>query len=310
MTRPVIVVGSLNMDFVVQVDRLPRPGETLPGQEFRTIPGGKGANQACAVGRLGGRCRMVGRVGKDAFGRQLKAGLRASGVGVQGVRETAGEPTGVALIVVESGGQNVIVIAAGANGRLAPPDLRAMDGARQGILLLQLETPLRTVAAAAARGRRQGLTTILDPAPARPLPPSLLRHIDILTPNESEARALLRRPSGEVSVHQAASVAAAIRRLGPRTVILKLGAKGAWVQDGAGGRHVPGFDVKAVDTTAAGDTFNGALAVALAEGRPLGQAVHFANAAAARSVTRVGAQASIPTRRDVDAFLVGRPRPR
>jgi ribokinase len=306
LPRPIVIAGSLNMDFVVRVERLPQRGETAPGGAFRTIPGGKGANQACAVGRLGGRGRMVGRVGDDVFGRQLKAGLRSSGVDVRGVLETPGEPTGVALIFVEAGGQNVIVIAAGANGRLAPPDLGALRDVRNGLLLLQLETPLRTVAAAAARGRRQGLTTILDPAPARPLPPALLRHVDVLTPNESEAQTLLRRPAGEVSVREAPSVAEALRRLGPGTVILKMGAKGAWVDDGAGGRHVPGFAVKAVDTTAAGDTFNGALAVALAEGRSIGEAVHFANAAAAISVTRPGAQASIPTRAETDAFLARR----
>jgi ribokinase len=301
--RPIAVVGSLNMDFVVGVSRLPKPGETRPGHGFRTIPGGKGANQACAAGRLGGRCAMIGRVGEDVFGVQLATGLRADGVDVSGVAVTPGEPTGVALIFVEDGGQNVIVIAAGANGRLATEDLGFLAQSKDGLLLLQLESPPATVEAAAARGRALGMTTILDPAPARPLPPALLAHIDILTPNESEARVLLGQPPGDVTEAEAPAIAAALRRLGPRTAIVKMGGKGAWLDDGCGSRHIPGFAVKAVDTTAAGDTFNGALAVALAEGRPLAEAMRFANAAAAISVTRPGAQASIPSRADVDALL-------
>src|SRR6266508_1443284 len=188
MPASIVVVGSLNMDFVAQVQRLPLPGETVLGSGFRTIPGGKGANQACAAGRLGGRVRMVGRVGDDVVGEQLRASLRSSGVDVTAVHRTDATPSGVALIVVDARGENQIVVAAGANGCLTPLDVEAaLADAEGGYLLLQLETPLDTVAAAAAIGRRRGLAVILDPAPACALPRTLLQSVDILTPNESEA---------------------------------------------------------------------------------------------------------------------------
>jgi ribokinase len=200
------------------------------------------------------------------------------------------------LILVQSGGQNMIVIASGANGTLAPGDLGALKKADGGLLLLQLESPIETVAAASALGRARGLTVVLDPAPARPLDDGLLARVDILTPNESEARILLGRPAGAVSLAEAPALARALRARGPKAVILKLGEKGAWMDDGSAARHFPAREVKAIDATAAGDTFNGALAVALAEGRAMADAVAFANAAAAISVTRLGAQASIPAR--------------
>jgi ribokinase len=304
MSTPITVVGSLNMDFVVQVERLPLPGETVLGGGFATIPGGKGANQACAAGRLGGRVRMVGRVGDDVFGKQLRESLEAAGIDTTAVLVTRATPSGVALIFVQAGGQNQIVVASGANGRLAPDDLaRALDAGAGGFLLLQLESPLETVERAAALGRKHGMTVVLDPAPARPLPDALLANVDCLTPNESEAMVLLDRSQGTVSLAEAPEVARALRARGPRHVILKLGEKGAFLDDGKGGRHFPGLKVEAVDATAAGDTFNGALAVALAEGRALDAAIRFANAAAALSVTRAGAQASIPARREVEALL-------
>lgn len=308
MGAPITVVGSLNMDFVVQVEKLPRPGETVLGGGFRTIPGGKGANQACAAGKLCGRARMVGRVGDDVFGEQLRESLAAAGVDTSAVLATEATPSGVALIFVQAGGQNQIVVASGANGRLAPEDVaRALETADGGFLLLQLESPLETVEAAASAGRRQGMTVLLDPAPARPLPDALLASVDCLTPNESEAMVLLDRREGSVTLAEAPEVARALRRRGPRAVILKLGDKGAFLDDGEGGRHFAGLKVEAVDATAAGDTFNGALAVALAEKRPIADAIGFANTAAALSVTRPGAQASIPTRGEVDA-AVGRGR--
>jgi ribokinase len=304
MSTPITVVGSLNMDFVVQVERLPLPGETVLGGGFATIPGGKGANQACAAGRLGGRVRMVGRVGDDVFGKQLRESLEAAGIDTTAVLVTRATPSGVALIFVQAGGQNQIVVASGANGRLAPDDLaRALDAGAGGFLLLQLESPLETVERAAALGRKHGMTVVLDPAPARPLPDALLANVDCLTPNESEAMVLLDRSQGTVSLAEAPEVARALRARGPRHVILKLGEKGAFLDDGKGGRHFPGLKVEAVDATAAGDTFNGGLAVALAEGRPMAEALAFANAAAAISVTRAGAQASIPARREVEALL-------
>jgi len=302
MGAGIVVVGSLNMDFVVQVATLPRPGQTVIGSGFVTLPGGKGANQACAAGKLGGRTRMVGRVGDDVFGTQLKRSLEEAGVDTDGVRETAGTPTGVALIFVEKGGQNEIVVASGANGRVTPADVRAaLGGASPGPLLLQLETPLETVEEAAALGRKQGMSVVLDPAPARPLPDSLLGSVDWLTPNETEALVLLGRPPGPVSMDAAPEIARALRGRGSRAVILKLGDKGALLDDGRIARHFPAPKVEAKDATAAGDTFNGALAVALAEGRDVAAAIPFANAAAALSVTRLGAQASIPTRSEVDA---------
>ena len=306
MRAAITVVGSLNMDFVVEVERLPGPGETVLGGGFATLPGGKGGNQACAAARLGGRVRLVGRVGRDGFGAELRRGLVADGVDTSAVRVSEVTPSGVALIFVEASGQNQIVVAPGANQELTRDDVeQALAGASEGFLLLQLESPLDTVGHAAALGARAGLTVMLDPAPARELPDALLASVSCLTPNESEAMALLGRRQDALSLAEAPVAARALRARGPRTVILKLGAQGAWVDDASGAGHFPAPRVNAVDATAAGDTFNGALAVALAEGRPLPDAVVFANAAAALSVTRKGAQASIPTRFEVDARVAG-----
>lgn len=311
MSAPITVVGSLNMDFVVQVRRLPSPGETVPGEAFRTLPGGKGANQACAAAKLGGRVRMIGCVGDDVFGGELRDGLAAVGVDTGDVRVCAGSPSGVAMILVEAGGQNQIVVASGANGRLTADHVaRALSrppasADAPGFLLLQLESPIEVVEAAAALGAQLGLTVVLDPAPARPLSEALLSVISILTPNESEAMLLLGRNASAISPEDAPEVASALRRRGPRGVILKLGANGAFLDDGRCARHFAAPSVDAVDVTAAGDTFGGALAVALAEGRPIDAAVVFANAAAALSVTRHGAQASIPDRSEVDQIVAG-----
>ena len=303
MSAQVVVVGSLNMDFVVQVASLPAPGETVMGSSFRTIPGGKGANQACAAGKLGGRVRMVGRVGEDIFGEQLRASLDAAGVDTRHVLATPAVPSGVALIFVQAGGQNQIVVASGSNGRLAPSDVeQALAEADGGFLLLQLESPLETVAAAAALGRRRGMTVILDPAPAQLLSDGLLANVDCLTPNETEAQILLGRRPSPVTIEDAPAIAAELLKRGVRSVVLKLGENGAFHADAGGGRHFPGRRVEAVDATAAGDTFNGALSVARSEGRAMADAITFANAAAALSVTRLGAQASIPTRAEVDAL--------
>lgn len=307
MSQPVVIVGSLNMDFVVQMETLPGAGQTVPGRDFQMLPGGKGANQACAVGRLGGQGRMVGRVGSDVFGEKLKESLRAAGVDTSRVLVTEGESTGVALIFVQKGGQNMIVVAPGSNGLLMPADLEAAAGAFDGggYLLLQLESPLETVEAAAALGRSRGLTTILDPAPARPLGRDLLAAVDILTPNESEALVLLGRPASSVSIDEAPALAAALLELGPKAVILKMGDKGAWLSDGKVSRHFATRKVDAVDATAAGDVFNGALAVGLSEGRGIESAIELANVAASISVTRLGAQASVPARAEVDAARKG-----
>ena len=247
---------------------------------------------------------MVGRVGDDVFGRQLKDNLASAGVDAAAVLATAGTPSGVALIFVQAGGQNQIVVASGANGRLAPDDVvPALETASGGFLLLQLESPMETIETAASLGRRQGMTVVLDPAPARPLADALLATVDVLTPERERGDDPAGPAKGTVSLEDAPEVARALLRRGPRVVILKMGEQGAFLDDGTGGRHVPGLKVKAVDATAAGDTFNGGLAVALAEGRPMAEALAFANAAAAISVTRLGAQASIPGRDEVEATL-------
>jgi ribokinase len=301
MESVVVAVGSLNMDLVAQVPQLPQRGQTIAAYEFQMFPGGKGANQAFAVGRLGGQARMIGRVGEDAFGERLRSSLSSAGVDVSGVMSTPGESTGVALILVEAGGQNQIVVAAGANGKLSPDDVHAeLQRAPGRYLLLQLESPLDAVEAAARRGRLGGMSVILDPAPAMPLSSSLLGNIDVLTPNESEALILLGDRGDHIPLDQAPAVCTRLLGLGPSCIILKMGERGVWLAERRQSRHFPAPRVEALDTTAAGDTFNGALVTALAEGKPLENAVGFANCAAALSVTRLGAQASVPSRQEVE----------
>jgi len=304
----IVVVGSLNMDFVVQVEQLPAPGQTVLGREFQMIPGGKGANQAVAAGKLGANSvnvRMVGRVGYDVFADHLKASLSAAGVDVSAVHATRAQPTGVALISVDRAGQNSIVVASGANHALAAAETEAMRPVFRGarFVLFQLESPLDTVASALKLAREEGARTILDPAPAAPLPPELLANVDILTPNETEASVLLGLPPARVAASDAVPLARSLRQRGPKAVLLKLGDQGCFYCDGETELFSPAFSVTPRDTTAAGDTFNAALAVALAEDREIGEALRFANAAAAISVTRMGAQASVPARAEVDAFL-------
>ncbi len=296
------------MDFVVSVDHLPAPGETVLGHGFQMIPGGKGANQACAAGKLGAGAaatRMIGRVGYDVFADHLKASLAAAGVDVSAIHASQSQPTGVALIWVDRSGQNSIVVASGANHALAAAEINGCRSAFRGasLALFQLETPLDTVAAALALAREEGVRTILDPAPAQPLSRDLLAQVDILTPNESEACILLGRPAGRVDQAHAPALAADLRALGPKAVVLKLGEQGCCYFDGSVTIHSPAFKVTPKDTTAAGDTFNAGLAVALAEGRKIEDALLFANAAASLSVTRLGAQASIPSRAEVNEFL-------
>ena len=306
MKPAIAVFGSLNMDFVVRVDHLPAAGETALGRDFRMIPGGKGANQACAAGRLARHCgvRMIGRTGYDLFGDQLKASLAAAGVDVSAVTATRSEATGIATISVDSAGQNSIVVASGANDAIRPADVEGCHAAFRGahFALFQLETPLEAVAAALRLAREKGARTMLDPAPARALTGEFLRAVDILTPNEGEALALLGRASARVGPAEAREITVALLALGTGSVVLKLGDHGCYYSDGARTLFSPAFAVTAVDSTGAGDTFNGALAVALAEGMPIASALRFANAAAALSVTRAGAQASIPSRAEVDAL--------
>ena len=295
----VVVVGSSNTDMILRVARVPRPGETLLGGQFSTAAGGKGANQAVAAARAGGRVAFVARVGRDSFGDEALAGFKREGIAVSHLVRDPSHPSGVALIFVGGDGENSIGGAGGANLRLSPADVaaarRAIAGAR--VLLVQLETPLATVEAAARLAFRAKVSVILNPAPARPLPDSLLRRVSVLTPNETEASLLTGIRVRDVA--SAARAARALRARGVGTVIVTLGAKGALVAGADGERWIRGFKVRAVDTTAAGDVFSGSLAVRLAEGCPLAEAVRFAHAAAAISVTRAGAQPSIPTRREI-----------
>lgn len=299
----VVVVGSSNTDMILRVAHVPRPGETILGGEFSTAPGGKGANQAVAAARAGGRVAFVARLGSDLLGDAALAGFRREGLALSHVYRDTAQPSGVALIFVGSDGENSIGVAGGANQRLSVRDIGRARGliSRARVLLLQLETPLKTVQAAARMGREAGVEVILNPAPACALPDSLLRDVSMLTPNETEATLL----SG-LTVNDPASAARAAQILlhrGVRTVIVTLGARGALVATSEGSRMIPGFQVKAVDTTAAGDVFSGALAVRLAEGGTLFEAVRFAHAAAALSVTRHGAQPSIPVRAKIEAQL-------
>jgi ribokinase len=299
----IVIAGSLNLDFIAQVARLPQRGETLPGSRFVTLPGGKGANQACAVGRLAqpDTAAMIGCIGQDVYGRQLLESLRDCGVDNRYVRCAPESATGVAMILVEESGQNQIVVVPGANDCLRPADvteaLTALGGSH---LLLQLETPIATVTAAASHARGLGMTVILDPAPARGATAALLRDVSILTPNESEALALVGAAGGHIALADAPDVARKLLALGPRSVILKLGAQGAFFADGERSRHFPARPVEARDTTAAGDCFNGALSTALAEGMTMDAAIEFANVASSIAITRIGAQASLPTRVEVE----------
>jgi ribokinase len=308
MRRALAVAGSLNMDFVVSTARLPAPGETVTGHNFHTAPGGKGANQACAAARLSaGRLavRMIGRCGYDAFGDQLKAGLAAAGADVSGVHAVRAAATGVAMIEVDAEGRNSIVIAPGANAMLSEADMEQSRPVFRGcsFVLFQLESPMETVAAGLEIARDEGAETMLDPAPARVLGGELLRMVDVLTPNESEARILLGSEPGEIEPKEAPEVARALHALGPRAVVLKLGHQGAFFFDGTVELFQPGYLVDSVDSTAAGDTFNAGFAVARAEGKGVAEALRFACGAAAISVTRSGAQPSIPSRAEVENFL-------
>ncbi|SDQ58123.1 ribokinase [Pseudomonas sp. UC 17F4] len=295
MQANVVVVGSLNMDLVTRAQRLPRGGETLVGESFVTVPGGKGANQAVAAARLGAQVAMVGCVGDDAYGQQLRQALADEQIDCQAVSIAAGVSSGVALIVVDAASQNAIVIVAGGNGQLLPESVQRFDALLQNaeVIICQLEVPTATVAYTLERGRALGKTVILNPAPASgPLPAEWFAHIDYLIPNESEAEALSGLPVNDLDSAKAA--ATHLLAMGVGKVIVTLGAQGALFADGQVFRHFPAPVVQPVDTTAAGDTFVGGFAAALARGEAQGAAIAFGQRAAALSVTRAGAQPSIP----------------
>jgi ribokinase len=299
----IVIVGSSGTDMIIKLDRIPQPGETLLGGQFHITGGGKGANQAVSAARAGGKVAFVARLGQDEFGEQAIAAFVKERINVDHIYRDRKVSTGVALIFVDKHGENSIGVAPGANGRLSPADLKK---ARKiftdaGVMVVQLEIPLETVQTAALLAAKSGARVILNPAPARALPDELLRHVSILTPNETEAELLTGIKVDSDSA--AAKAASILRARGVQTVILTLGARGALVATSDSAQIVPGFKVTAVDTTGAGDVFNGALAVALAEGQPLIDAVRFANAAAALSVTRLGAQPSCPSRREIQKLL-------
>lgn len=302
--KQILVLGSLNVDFVQRVSRMPVPGETLRGEDLATHVGGKGANQACAAALLGGRVSFAGMVGSDQFASRLQTELQAAGVDTTFVG-TSPRSSGTALILVLLTGENVIVISPGANGDVSRDvALASVCHLQRGDLLLcQLEIPLDSVAAALRAAYAKGVVTMLDPAPACALPDDLLRSVSILTPNQSEAGLLCGRDQPIESMQDAEQAARELRRRGAGTVIVKMGSQGCLVSRQEAAIESPTFPSDVVDTTAAGDTFNGALAVALAEGMAFDRAVRFANAAAALSVRKAGAISSIPNRDAVDALL-------
>ena len=300
--RQILVVGSSNTDMVINAAQQPRPGETILGGTFFMNPGGKGANQAVAIARLGGPVTFICKTGSDIFGHQSQQLFEEEGINTSYVFSDSGNPSGVALITVDEKAENCIVVASGANANLLPSDLEKAEEAieRADLVLMQLEVPMETVCFVADIAWQKGKKVILNPAPAHPLPADLLRHLYLITPNETEAEMITGVKITDES--SAAEAARALSGMGVQHVIITLGSKGALIYSNGKAEMVPALKVEAVDTTAAGDVFNGALTVALSEGRSLKEAARFACKASAISVTRVGAQSSAPYRNEVDIF--------
>jgi len=302
-TGKLVVLGSINADHILNINHFPQPGETVIGKQYTLAFGGKGANQAVAAGRGGADISFIACVGDDDIGERVRKQLASDHIDTQSIEAIKDSTTGVALIFVNAEGENVIGIDAGANKAVTPEYL---DRYKQQVigasaLLMQLESPLETVIAAAKIAKDNDTQVILNPAPACELPDELLARVDMITPNETEAEKLtgIKVDSNE----DAARAAKALHDKGIATVIITLGSKGVWLSQNGEGKLVAGFRVKAVDTIAAGDTFNGALVTALLEGKPMDSAVRFAHAAAAIAVTRPGAQPSVPWRKEIDDFL-------
>ena len=303
--KSIVVVGSINIDLVARAARIPLAGETVPSSDFQMHPGGKGANQAVAAARLGYPVRFIGRVGSDGFARKLRAQLAASGVDASGLRASSGT-SGVALIAVAPNGENSIVVTPGANAQVSPRDVDENVDVicEAGAVLAQLEIPFETVQHLAKLCARRNVPLILDPAPARPLPAELLEHVSWLTPNETEIVACLPDATGSPRPPDALEVVEALVKSVRSGVLVKMGSRGVKVAGKEGlRRQIDAFRVDAVDTTAAGDAFNGAFAVGLLTGKSLMESAKFASAAAAVSVTRAGAQPSMPTIEEVNALL-------
>ncbi|MFV8986510.1 ribokinase [Serratia fonticola] len=302
-TAKLVVLGSINADHILNINQFPQPGETVIGQQYKVAFGGKGANQAVAAGRSGADIAFIACVGADDIGERIRQQLATDRIDTQPIEAIADSTTGVALIFVNAEGENVIGIDAGANAAVTPDYLnryrqRVIDA---DALLMQLESPLETVIAAAKLAKQHQTQVILNPAPACELPDELLAMIDMITPNETEAQRLTGiAVNNDADAERAASI---LHDKGIGCVIITLGSRGVWLSENGKGKLVPGFKVKAVDTIAAGDTFNGALVTALLEGKVMSDAVRFAHAAAAIAVTRPGAQPSVPWREEIDAFL-------
>lgn len=298
-----VVLGSINADHILNLEAFPTPGETVTGHHYQVAFGGKGANQAVAAGRSGADIAFIACTGDDDIGARVRKQLATDRVDVAPVSVVAGESTGVALIFVNGEGENVIGIHAGANAALSPARVEAQRDllTQASALLMQLESPVESVLAAARIARQNNTTVVLNPAPARALSDELLSLVDIITPNETEAEKLTG--INVASDEDAARAAQALHNKGINTVIITLGSRGVWASVNGAGKRVAGFNVKAIDTIAAGDTFNGALMTALLEAKPLDEAIRFAHAAAAIAVTRKGAQPSVPWREEIDDFL-------
>ena len=301
--KKIVVIGSSNTDMVIRTPRIPRPGETVLGGEFFMAPGGKGANQAVAAARAGGEVHFVARVGDDVFGQQSLDGFVSDGIHIDLILRDKDAPSGVALIIVGPDGENCIAVASGSNARLGVADVRLAKPviSSADIVLMQLESPLETVREAAVIAASAGVPVVLNPAPARALSDDILGRVAYLTPNETEAEIL----TGITLIKKSdlAKAADALLAKGIKAVLITLGSKGVYVATREKKEVMPAFKVIPVDTTAAGDAFNGALAVALAEGRPLLEAARFANAAAALATTKMGAQPSLAGRDDIEKLL-------
>lgn len=295
----ILVIGSSNTDMVIRSERIPAPGETILGGKFLMNPGGKGANQAVAAARLNGKVMFITRVGSDIFGQEALAHYTQEGIDIRFALTDPKHPSGTALIMVDAKGENCIAVAPGANAALCPADLDAAKEAFDGvdILLMQLETPLDTIRRACILAKEKGIRIVLNPAPAAILPADVLKSLFLITPNQTEAELLTGIKVEDAS--SASKAALALQNMGVETVLITMGSKGAFVKTSQSEEFIAAEKVQAVDTTAAGDTFNGALCVALAEGLDLINATRFANKAAAISVTRMGAQASAPYRSEL-----------